>query len=183
MVGERRRRLTWDLGCNTGEYSRIARQGADCVVSMDADQLAVERMYQALASEGDGGILPLCCDLSDGSPNQGWRGSERKDLLARGRPDLVLALALIHHMVIGSNVPMESFVGWLADLGGELVIEFVAKADPMVQTLLRNKEDKYSDYDQARFEAALARHFEIASKESIAGGWRTMYHARPKKAD
>ena len=124
---------------------------------MDADHLAIDKLYQALKTERVPNILPLIVNVTDPSPNLGWRNMERKRIDERGRPDLVLALALIHHVVIGGNIPMAEFVQWLRDLGGDLVIEFVTRKDPMVVTLLRNKEDHYTDYDEQVFERELAR--------------------------
>ncbi len=195
-TARRPRRLVWDLGCNTGEYARVAAETADYVVAMDADQLAIERLYRTLRDEGAGAaisagraptrprtdvaerILPLTVDLTDSSPDLGWRGSERKRLTARGTPDLALCLALVHHVVLGAHVPLADFVDWLAGLGCDLVIEFVSKADPMVTTLLRNKDDKDRDYEQPAFEAYLARHFEIEESLPLNGGLRTIYSAR-----
>jgi hypothetical protein len=175
---DRPRDLVWDLGCNTGEYSRIAAESAGYVVSMDADHLAVERMYQALKAEQNDKILPLTVNLADSSPNLGWRGAERKDLRGRGAPSLTLALALIHHIVIGANVPLREFVDWLAGLGSDLVLEFVNKDDEMVRTLLRNKEDKYTDYEQPVLEDALSKWFDVERKETLAGETRILYYAR-----
>ena len=146
---------------------------------MDADHLAIDKLYLALKSERASNILPLIVNVTDPSPNLGWRNMERKRLDERGRPDLVLALALIHHVVIGGNIPMSEFVQWLRDLGGELVIEFVTRRDPMVETLLRNKEDHYSDYDEQVFERELAARFTIAKRQPLGSGTRIMYHARP----
>src|SRR3990172_11383489 len=126
--------LVWDLGCNIGTFSRIAAENARYVVAIDADQLAIERLYQALKAEGNTSILPLVSNLADASPNLGWRGLERKALTERGKPDLTLCLALIHHIVISANIPLNEFVDWLASLGTSLVIEFVTKEDPMVKT-------------------------------------------------
>ena len=117
-------------------------------------------------------------NLADSSPNLGWRGAERKDLRARGAPDLTLALALIHHIVIGANIPLREFVDWLAGLGSDLVLEFVTKDDEMTRTLLRNKEDKYTDYDAAVLESALAESFDVVQKETLAGETRVLYYAR-----
>ena len=103
---------------------------------------------------------------------------ERKRINERGRPDLVLALALIHHVVIGGNIPMAEFVQWLRDLGGDLVIEFVTRKDPMVVTLLRNKEDHYADYNEDVFERELAARFRIAKRQPLGSGTRIMYHAQ-----
>lgn len=171
--------LVWDLGCNTGVFSQVAARHAGYVVSIDGDHLAVERFYRRLKEEGDRRVLPLVANLADPSPGLGWRGRERKSLEDRRRPDLILALALIHHMVIGANIPVNEFVGWLRHLGASLVIEFVTKADPMVQTLLRNKPDQYEDYQQDYFEKCLGEAYEVVKREELQGGTRTIYLARP----
>ena len=123
-------------------------------------------------------ILPLVVNVTDPSPNLGWRNLERKRINERGRPDLVLALALIHHVVIGGNIPLAEFVQWLRDLGGELVIEFVTRQDPMVATLLRNKDDHYTDYTEESFERELSARFKIARRQPLGSGTRIMYHAQ-----
>ena len=170
--------LAWDIGCNVGVFSRIVADRAKYVVAMDADHLAIDKLYQALKSERVSNILPLIVNVTDPSPNLGWRNMERKRIDERGRPDLVLALALIHHVVIGGNIPMAEFVEWLKGLGGDLVIEFVTRKDPMVMTLLRNKEDHYADYNEDVFERELAARFRIAKRQPLGSGTRIMYHAQ-----
>ena len=170
--------VVWDMGCNTGEYSRIADKSAGQVISMDGDHLAIERLYRALKIEGNTSILPLVVNLNDASPSLGWRGAERMAITGRGDPNLILALALIHHMVIAANIPLAEFVDWLASMNADVVIEFVTRDDPMVKTLLRNKEDKYTDYTQKNLEACLKRDFEIARVEDFPGQPRVIYHAR-----
>ena len=172
--------LVWDLGCNTGTFSRIAAENARYVVAMDADPFAIERLYQALKSEGNATILPLVNNIADSSPNLGWRGQERKALPERGRPDLILCLALIHHLVININIPVRDLVGWLASLGPSVVIEFVTKEDPMVMTLLRNKEDHYADYERNHFESCLSETFSITRRETLKSGSRILYFVQRK---
>ena len=170
----------WDLGCNTGTFSRIVAEHADQVVSMDGDWMAIEHLYQAQKSREDRAkILPLVINLSDPSPAQGWRGTERRSLPERGKPELTLCLALIHHIVISANIPMRDFVGWLAGLGTSLVVEFVSREDEMVQTLLANKDDQYGDYDQANFEACLTEHYQIRTRRPLKGGKRCIYFCTP----
>jgi hypothetical protein len=89
----------------------------------------LELLYRELRDAGDGKILPLTMNIADPSPGLGWCGLERKPLLERGRPDLVLALALVHHVAIGSNVPVMEIVDWLATLGGVLLVEFPTRTD------------------------------------------------------
>ncbi len=180
IAGSKKWNLVWDLGSNTGRFSRIAAEHAEYVVAMDSDHLAVERLYQELKSERKKNILPMVMNLADASPNLGWRGLERKSLVERGKPDLILALALIHHVVISANIPLAEFIDWLASLGGELIIEFVTKEDPMVKFLLQNKEDQYSDYELGNFERNLSEKFEIKRREALASGTRYLFHAKAK---
>ena len=176
----RRWRLAWDLGCNTGTFSRIAAEHAEHVVAMDADWRAIEKLYQREKADGSRSILPLVVNVSDASPNQGWLGQERKALAERGRPDLTLCLALVHHVVISANIPLRDFIGWLADLGTALVIEFVGREDEMVQTLLANREDQYDDYHPDVFRSLLEGRFSIEDEASLKGGKRRMFFARPR---
>jgi hypothetical protein len=172
----RSRELVWDLGCNDGHYSLIAREHAATVVAMDQDHACVERLYHAAASPN---VLPLCVNLANPSPAMGWRGRERKRLEERGRPQLILCLGLIHHLVIAANVPLAEVVDWLASFGAELVLEFPSKRDSMVRALLRNKRDQYGDYSQEHLEAELRRHFDIRLSAPLPSGERTLYHAVP----
>lgn len=183
VVGLRRWGLTWDIGANNGRYSRIAAEGSDAVLAVDADQGPVELLYRTLRDEGDERILPLTMNLADPSPGLGWRGLERRDLAARGKPDLVLALALIHHMAIAANVPVAELVDWLASLGGSLVIEFPTREDPMVRKLLGPKrEGLHPDYERVAFERVLAERFDVERRERLGSGTRLLYFARPKGA-
>ena len=172
----------WDLGCNTGEYSRAVRACADRVIAVDADHLAIDRLYRALKGEHDSTILPLVGNLTDPSQGLGWRHQERQTLEARSRPDLILALALIHHLSIGRNVPLPEVVAWFASFEADVVIEFVAPQDAMVAQLVRNRDALASGYTQDRFEACVAEHFVIAATERLQSGTRTMCYVRPKHA-
>ena len=172
--------LVWDLGCNDGQFSEIAAVTGDTVVAMDKDHGCIERLYHRLRSERSNRILPLCVDLANPSPAMGWRGRERKRLEERGRPDLVLCLGLIHHLVIGHNIPLSEVIDWLASLGGEVIIEFPSKQDGMVKALLRNKHDQYSDYSQTHLERSLNSHFDILDRVTLPSGERVLLHAVPK---
>jgi SAM-dependent methyltransferase len=173
--------LVWDMGCNNGRYSRIAAEGARYVVAVDADQGPIELLYRTLRDEGDEKILPLTMNLADPSPGLGWRGSERKPMPDRGKPDLVLALALVHHVAISANVPVKEFVDYLASLDASLVIEFPTRDDPMVQKLLAPKrEGLHPDYEREFFERCLSEAFDVERSEVLESGTRVLYFARPK---
>jgi hypothetical protein len=165
----------WDLGANTGEYSRAARTVVPRVVSFDFDPAAVERNYRRVRAEDEHGILPLLMDLSNPSPAQGWAHGERLSLEQRGPADAVLALALVHHLAIGHNLPLDRIAGFFARLGRRLVIEFVAKSDSQVGRLLRNRPDIFPDYTREGFEAAFRRCFSIDETYPIPGSERTLY--------
>jgi SAM-dependent methyltransferase len=173
--------LVWDLGCNDGRYSRIAADHGGYVVAVDGDHATADALYRTLADAGDERILPLVMDLSDPSPARGWRGRERSRLEDRGKPDLVLCLALIHHLSIAANVPLAEVVDWLSSLGGALVVEFADRGDPMVERLMaRKREDAHPDYGSEQFERELGRRFEITRREELASGRRTLYEATPR---
>lgn len=174
FVAEIGGRRVWDLGANTGRYSRIAASLGRSVVAFDIDPAAAERHYRALAAEGRGDILPLVIDLANPSPDLGWAHAERRSLAGRANADALLALALIHHLVIGRNVPMSFLSSYLAQLGPDLVIEFVPKTDPMVQLLLASRRDVFPDYSLAGFRAAFARRWEILEEAPVEGSARVL---------
>jgi hypothetical protein len=147
---------------------------------MDTDHLAIERFYLELKAEGNTSILPLIGNVANPSPNLGWKGLERKSLPERGKPDLMLCLALIHHLVISANIPLKEVINWFASIGTSLVIEFVTKEDPMVKTLLRNKEDNYTDYELEYFERCLFEAFDVTKRKILKSGTRILYFAQAR---
>jgi ribosomal protein L11 methylase PrmA len=138
--------IVWDLGANTGRFSRIAAGLGRDVVSWDIDPAAVERNYRQVRRDGDERVLPLVLDLANPSPGLGWANEERRSVPERANADVVLALALVHHLAIGRNVPLDRIASFFARLAPQLVIEFVPKDDPMVRTLLATREDVFDDY-------------------------------------
>lgn len=165
----------WDLGANTGRFSRIAAQTARQTISFDMDEAAVERNYLETVAEKRSGVLPLVLDLSNPSPGIGWAGRERLPLLERGRPDLVLALALIHHLAIGNNLPFSQIAEYFGRMTDDLVIEFVPKEDSQVQRMLSTREDIFADYHREAFEEAFSRHFRIRESVPLEGTVRLLY--------
>ena len=177
-VASASRAQVWDIGCNDGVFSRIASAHADYVVAMDADPLVVDRLYNTLKAEKNEKILPLYVDMSDTGGGIGWRGQERPGIFERGRPDIVLYLAVIHHLAITFNIPVAQQIDMLADLTPELVIEMPHAADPMVRKLLTNKrEGIHDDFNLDEFERLLGLRFNVKSKMLLAGGTRTIFHA------
>lgn len=172
--------LVWDLGCNDGAFARVAAAHAEYVVAMDADHATVERLYRSLRGGAASNILPLVADVTDPTPAAGWRRRERRTLPDRGLPDVVLCLALVHHLAITANIPMEEIVSWLRSLGARLIMEFVDRDDPMAQRLLANKPIEHADYSGPAFEALLARRFTVVRRLELPSGTRTLYDAVPR---
>jgi len=175
MLRGRGIRTVWDLGANTGDYSRAARAEAEHVVAFDVDPAAVERNHRRVRAEGDRGILPLLMDLTNPSPALGWAHRERLSLEQRGPADALLALALVHHLAIGHNLPLERIAAFLARLGGTLVIEFVPKSDSQVRRMLRSRPDIFPCYTREGFEVAFRSSFRIDDVQPVAGSERLMY--------
>ncbi len=175
LVARVRPRTVWDLGGNVGTFSRIAADAGAWVLSCDVDPACVEKSYLRVRAGKEPNILPLLIDLTNPSPGAGWENEERMTLLERGPADAVLALALIHHLAIGNNVPLDKAARFFARMGRHLLIEFVPKSDSQVRRLLVTREDIFDDYGQAGFERAFGALFAIKSRIPVSGSDRTLY--------
>jgi len=175
LLAQAQPRTVWDLGANTGEFSRLAAATGAAAIALDADPGAVERNYRRVVSDREAGILPLVQDLSNPSPRLGWGLAERLSLVQRGPADVVLALALLHHLAITHNLPFDLIAGFLAKLGRQLIIEFVPKDDPQLGLLLRSRDDIFTQYTREAFERAFGQWFSIRSGEPLPGSGRILY--------
>jgi ribosomal protein L11 methylase PrmA len=173
-------KTVWDLGANVGHYSRIAADAGASTVSFDIDAACVETNYRRVMKEKERDVLPLLLDLTNPSPSLGWAHEERHSLLQRGPVDAVMALALIHHLAIANNVPLERAASYLGDLGKWLIIEFVPKDDAMVKRLLASRQDIFVDYTRDGFERAFSTRFSLERREDLKGSKRTLYLMRGK---
>jgi len=184
LVGEWVRKVgaktVWDLGGNTGIFSRVAVDAGAFVVSSDIDPAAVEINYRQVKEKKEQTLLPLVLDLTNPSPALGWHNRERDAFVERGPADVVLALALVHHMAIANNVPLERVAGFFASCGEWLIIEFVPKSDSQVQRLLRSREDIFPDYTREGFEAAFGQWYTIRESSAVRDSERWMYLMKRK---
>lgn len=168
-------RAVLDLGANTGVYSRIASGRGIPTLACDVDPACVERNYREVRARRESKLLPLVLDLTNPSPAIGWANRERATLPERRPPETLMALALIHHIAIANNVPLPRIAAYFASLSKQLIIEFVAKNDPKVQTLLATREDIFPDYTREGFEEAFAEHWIIDEAAPIEASERTLY--------
>ena len=175
FLDEVRPASVWDLGANAGGYSRLAAERGALVVAPDMDPAAVERNWRSCQRDDERRVLPLLVDLANPSPDQGWAGEERASFLARGPADCAFALALVHHLAIGNNVPLPRVADFLARCGRGVVVEWVPKEDPQVARMLASRRDVFPDYTAVAFEAALAERFDVRRRVPLRGSTRVLY--------
>lgn len=168
--------LLLDIGCNTGDYAKVAlSSGAGGVVGLDADHGALEQAFERARAEGLN-FLPLYQDSANPSPSQGWNNVERQSLLQRSADvDAVTALAFEHHLTIGRNIPLHETVRWITGLAPRGVIEFVPKDDPTVQKMLALRDDIFPDYNCENFTAILTGCARIVQQKQISSTGRRLF--------
>lgn len=180
MIEQANPKTVWDLGANNGLFSREASKRGIETIASDIDPAAVEKDYLAVKQYGEKHLLPLVIDLTNPSASIGWAHQERDSLLARGPVDLVMALALIHHLAISNNVPLEKIAEFFASAGKWTIVEFVPKSDSQVKRLLATRKDIFPEYHEEGFEKAFGKYFKLEKKLPIQGSERTLYLFRKK---
>lgn len=174
--------LVWDLGANDGTFSLLAAGIGAYTIAFDIDYQAIENNYRA-DSAYDNQLLPLMQDLSNPSPDLGWAHAERASLERRGPADVVLALALIHHLVITNTLPFSNIASYFKSIARYLIIEFVPKGDSKVDLLLRGRlNEMFSEYDIEHFEAAFEKYFNQVEKKELPESKRVIYLYKAKES-
>lgn len=164
-----------DLGANDGEFSRLVAEKATSVVAVDFDANCINRLYNEIKKAGLQKVQPLIMDLAKPSPAIGPNNTERSSFVSRTKADLALALALVHHLAIGKNIPLSKIALFFSEIADNLVIEFVPVEDEKVQQMLTNRKNIFKEYDEHHFEESFSRYFKIRRKEEVAGSKRNLY--------
>jgi SAM-dependent methyltransferase len=171
-----------DAGANEGHFSMLAARTGAAVVAIDTDPVVVGSIWRRAHSENLD-VQALVVDLTRPTPATGWRNQECASFLDRasGRFDLVLMLALMHHIVVTERIPLEELLALAAEVSRDyLLIEFVAPEDPKFQRIVRGREALYSHLTKERFEAAAQAHWELVRSTRITGLHRWLYlYRRP----
>ncbi len=166
----------WDLGGNTGLFSRIASDKNINTISFDIDPLAIEKSYLTLKENNEKNILPLIMDLTNPSSSIGFANEERDSIINRAKNvDLTMALAVIHHLAISNNLPLNKIAQFFSKLSNFLIIEFVPKQDSQVKILLATRDDIFTQYDIYNFEKVFSNYYQIIEKIHIENTERTLY--------
>ncbi len=164
-----------DLGANDGHFSLLFKNSKKNIVAIDADANCINELYCKIKREKINNIQPLVIDLVAPSPSIGWNNSERNSITERWKADLVMALALVHHLAIANNIPLPMVASWLKRMGQYLLIEFIPKEDEKLQLLLQHREDIFSDYSLPVFKSVFSRHYEILREETVAETQRVLF--------
>ncbi len=173
-----------DVGANEGRFSLLAARCGAEVVAIDSDRAVAGSIWRQ-ASNANLNVLPLVVDLTRPTPAVGWRNQECSSFLdrARGRFDAVMMLAVAHHILVTERIPLEDLLALADELSREFVlIEFVAPQDPMFQRIVRGRDELYSHFSTAWFEAAALSRFELVRSEKIDGLYRWLYLFRRRRA-
>lgn len=165
----------WDVGGNTGVFSRVASNKGIETICFDIDPNAIEKNYLEVKVKNEKNILPLLCDLINPSPSIGWANKERMSLIDRQQNDTVIALALIHHLSISNNLPFDKVANFFSSISKNLIIEFVPKTDSQVQKLLSTRTDIFPNYKQEIFEEVFSKYFVIKKSEKVLYSERIVY--------
>lgn len=173
-------KCVWDMGANTGHFSRIAKGTGAQVLSFDIDFGAIEKNYRDIKKHSEKQMLPLFSDLTNPTPAVGWENKERLSLFERGQADCVMALAFIHHLAIPHNVPFSYLAETFSKMGSHLIIEFIEKDDSQVQILLANRKDIFDNFTKKDFESEFEQFFKILKATPIKGSKRTLYLMQKK---
>ena len=168
--------MVWDIGANTGMFSKIAAGLGANTIAFDIDYGALEKNYKDIVKgEGVTNILPLFLDMATPTPAIGWENEERQSVFQRGPADAILALAVIHHLAITYKAPFTYQAEAFSKMGKNLIVEFVDREDSQVQLLVTNRDDILEDFTKENFEKAYEEFFKIKQAVPIRGSKRTLY--------
>ena len=175
MLSQIRGKTVLDIGANDGRFSFLAGEKGFDVIAIDNDEQCINHLYKKLKETDTTWITPLCIDITNPTPATGFNNKERASFKERIKPDLIMALALIHHLVIGKNIPLPVLAEFFNQSAPQLIIEFIPKEDEKTKFLLRNKKDIYPVYSKEGFELCFERFFTIISSKQIPGSERFIY--------
>jgi len=164
-----------DFGANQGDFSYLLAEKKIQTIATDFDHTAINKLYGQIKKDGQKNILPLIIDLSNPSASIGLNNIERASFIKRTKVDLGLALALVHHLAIGKNIPLGKIAEFFEKMTNYLFIEFIPKQDEKIQFMLRQKKDIYHDYNEENFVKEFENYFSILERQEVGVSGRTLY--------
>jgi ribosomal protein L11 methylase PrmA len=164
-----------DMGTNKGEFAILFQQQAKQIIATDFDANCIESLYTYCKTKGYTNILPLIMDSTNPSPSIGWNNTERPSFLQRISADITFALALIHHLAIANNIPLQQIVQLFHSMSRYVLIEFVPKSDPKVKALLQHRKDIFERYTLEYFKQEVAKLFVVLQQKQITNTERILF--------
>jgi hypothetical protein len=161
VLTELRPRTLLDVASNRGWYAQQAAKLGCNVVAFDNDEPSIANLYHT-SREQELPILPLVMDIIKPSPGYGWFGRGwALPATDRFKCEMVLALAIIHHLAFRSSIPM-GFAHIIELLGvfakRWLLVEFIPPDD---NYLLKWHIESYSWYNRINFLKELEVKFNV----------------------
>jgi SAM-dependent methyltransferase len=166
-----------DLGCNAGEFSKIAAAAGKTVVSADFDHGALSRFYQELRGQALP-VSPILLDIGRPTPAVGWMNREVDSFMerARGKFDCIMALGLVHHLLVSERASLPMILEFCLAIDARfLLLEWIEPADRRFVEIAGINTDLYSDISRAGFERIFSEKYEIEQKAPLGCGTRILY--------
>lgn len=164
-----------DLGANSGEFAALFAGSGREVIAADFDPLCIDQIHRSREN-----ITPVVVNLMNPSPMTGWMNKERKSFVERINADLVLALALMHHLCISKNLSFDLLAEGLSRFGNYLLIEYVPLEDPKAVMLLAHRENIFKEYNENNFRRCFSAHFDLISESAVANSDRKIFLMKRK---
>ncbi|MFC4231835.1 hypothetical protein ACFOW1_08030 [Parasediminibacterium paludis] len=161
-----------DFGANTGRFSTIASEYCNHVAAVESDIACIADII----SQKQDNITTFVADITEPTPGLGWDNTEKIPLLERLSGEMILFLAVIHHIAIAKNVPLPLIASLANKLTTNYVItEFVPKSDNKVKQLLRSKEDFFSNYSENHFINCFSEYFSLIEVHQCEDSERKLF--------
>jgi hypothetical protein len=176
-AGAKRKALALDVGANAGRFTKLLSSEFERVLAIDVDPGAVDALYQLEGDRVRARVTPLVVDITNPTPSFGWRSRERRAFFDRAQPDFSTWLAVLHHLCLGTGIPLPEVLDLVHAVGPEAVVEFVDPADPMARHITATRRDPLHEYSLAAFESGVAARFDVVAAESVSPS-RSLFHLR-----
>jgi len=165
-----------DIGANTGKFSFIAAGLCKQVIAVENDLVCVEKIQEQIKEKEYKNITTIVADITEPSPGLGWENKEKKALLERLAGDMVMMLAIVHHLCISKNVPLQFIPKLAASITTRYaIIEFIPKEDSKVKLLLANREDIFRDYTEENFIKNFQNYFKLIQIHQCEASSRKLF--------
>jgi len=164
-----------DLGANTGKFSFIAAEFAERVIALEGDDNCVDTIEKQIIENNINNIVAVVGNLNEPSPNLGLLNSETENIYERANSEMVLALALTHHLYFTNKMSFNQIGEILNKFSSKyLIVEFIEIADKRVQDLIANYHTNPADYTENNFIESFARYFKILAVKKLHNSKRSL---------